>query len=99
MALGSGIRISDPGVKKAPDPGSTLVLRHIFVFTGKSAWGTYAYVAILLDVWIQIRDIQRLPTTPFSLVYISTVHRATLTQYIPFKRGGIGEPVLFYSVL
>ncbi len=37
------------------------------------------------------RDIQRLPTTPFSLVlrkeYL-TVHRETLTQYITFKRGG-----------
>jgi hypothetical protein len=37
-------------------------------FHGEEWMGTYAYVAILPDAGIQIRDIQRLPTTPFSLV-------------------------------
>ncbi len=51
------------------------------------------------------RDIQRLPTTPFSLVSrkeyfnIVTVHRETLTQYITFKRGGRTESVLLHSVV
>jgi hypothetical protein len=42
----------------------------------------------------EIRDIQILPTTPFSLLLharnILTVHRETLTQYIAFKRVGRG---------
>ncbi len=43
------------------------------------------------------RDIQRLPTIPFSLVLRKeyfTVHRETLTQYISFKRGLREEPVI-----
>ncbi len=49
---------------------------------------------------IRIRNIQRLPTTPFSLVLRKeyfTVHRETLTQYSTFKRGGEGS--LFSCIL
>jgi hypothetical protein len=34
-----------------------------------------------------------------SATLILTVHRETLTQYITFKTGGQGEPVLMYSVV
>jgi hypothetical protein len=47
------------------------------------------------------KEIQRLPTNPFSLELCKEyfiVHRETLTQYITFKRGGRGESVLLYYV-
>jgi hypothetical protein len=49
--------------------------------------------------WIVIqRDGERLPTTPFSLVFPKEYFEA-LTQYITFSRGGRGESVLLYSVV